>query len=292
MRVFSGIVAAIGTAALAFVLFTAGYFACSTSITTAIFSQATSQYETSPYTLDDLNALAVASRDYTVDKRAEGTTKEDARATFNTVLMNAANHSANRYLNIAKDDPSELNQIKKEQWEKLLKDLKETRANDAFGKEDVNAVATAMAKSADSFALNEDAFDHLDDCNALINSIVPFASIAGIVAIICFIALLVLRQWRWISRLFTIAPLILIVAFAWMGTWAFLDFGSFFSAFHGVFFPQGNWTFSSESLLICMYPTGFWMGMGVLWLATTLIASIIVLAIGRSFSRVADRHDQ
>ena len=291
MRVISGIIAAIGTAALAFVLFTAGYFACSVPLTTELLSQANSNFEESPYALDDLNALAVASRNYTVDKRADGTTLEDARATFNAVLMNAANHSANRYLDVTKDDPNELNQQKKEKWEALLADLGETRANDAFGKEDVNEVAEKMAKISDSFAFDADAFQHLDDCNTLINSIVPGVGIAGIIAVFCLVFLLVMRQWRWLARMLTVAPLILIICFAWMGTWAFLDFGSFFSAFHGVFFPQGNWTFSYESLLICMYPTGFWMGMGILWLATTLIASIIVLAIGRSFARLADRHE-
>lgn len=292
MKVFGGIVCVIGTLALTFVLFAAGYFACSLPVTTHIFSQNTSNYEASPYALDDLNALAMASRDFTVDPRPEGMTSEDARIAFNQTVMNAATHSATRYLNVKKDDPSELNQQKKETWTELLSKLKAARPNDAFGKEDVNKVAAKMAKVSDSFALDEDAFKHLDDCNKLINSIVPNVSIAGIIALICFLLLLVTRQWRWLSRMLTISPLILIIAFAWMGTWAFLDFNSFFSAFHGVFFPQGNWTFSSESLLICMYPTAFWMGMGALWLVTTAMASIIVLLFGRGFGGMADRKGQ
>lgn len=292
MKVFSGIVSVIGTAALVLVLFAAGYFACATPLTTHIFSQNTSNYESSPYALDDLNALAMASRDFTVDAREPGTTTEDARLAFNQTLMNAATHSATRYLNVSRDDSNELNQQKKETWTALLSTLGDSRPNDAFGKEDVNAVAAKMAAESDRFALDEDAFKHLDDCNSLINTIVPIVGFAGIVAIACFLILLVLRQWRWLSRMLFIAPLILIVAFAWMGTWAILDFGSFFTAFHGVFFPQGNWVFSSESLLICMYPTAFWMGMGALWLATTLLASIIVLLFGRSFAGMADRKGQ
>ena len=291
MKVFSAIVSVIGTAALALVLFAAGYFACSAPLTTEIFSQNTSDYEHSPYTLDDLNALAIASRNYTVDERA-GVSASEARAAFNTVLMNAATHSSTRYLNVKKDDANELNQQKKETWSELMKALGETRPNDAFGKEDVNAVAAQMAKASDRFALDGDAFKHLDDCNVLINSLVPVIRIAGIVALICAIVLLVLRQWRWLGRMFSIAPLILLLSFAFMGAWAFVDFYGFFTAFHGVFFPQGNWTFSADSLLICMYPTAFWMSMGALWLATTALASIIILFFGRKFAGIADRKEQ
>ena len=292
MKIFGGIIAAIGTAALAIVLFAVGYFPCSAPITTEILSQNTSNYEISPYTLDDLNALAVASRDYTVDARDPGTSVEDARTAFNQVVMNAANHSANRYLNIAKDDPSEMNQAKKDMWTNMMSALKDTRPNVVFAREDINDVAATMAKTGTGFAFDDDSFSHLDDCNDVINGMLPNIRIAGIVALICLLVLLVTRQWRSVARMLSVAPLILIVCFAFMGSWALIDFGSFFAGFHGVFFPQGNWTFPTDSLLICMYPTAFWMGMGALWLATTVVASIIVLAIGRPFARLADRKEQ
>ena len=292
MKVLSAIIAAIGTVALAFVLFTAGFFVCQLPITTHILSQNTSNYEDSPYALDDLNALAMASRDYTVDPRPAGASAEETHTTFNTVLMNAATHSATRYLNVGKTDTNELNQAKKQTWTSMMDKLGKSRPNDAFGQEDVNAVAAKMAAVGDSFALNDEAFSHLDDCNALINRIVPMVPIAGAIALACFVLLLVLRRWRALARMLTIAPLILIVAFAFMASWAIVDFSSFFASFHGIFFPQGNWTFSYESLLICMYPSAFWMAMGALWLAGTAIASIIVLAIGLKFTRLADRKEQ
>lgn len=287
MKVFGGIVSAVGAACLVFVLFAAGFFPCAAPLTTEVLSQNTSNYEVSPYALDDLATLAVASRDYTVDERA-GVSPEDARATFNAVLMRAATHSCERYTNVSKKGLDDAAQAKLDQWTGLLEALGENTANNAFGKDDVNAVAAQMAAAGDRYALDEDAFSHLDDCNALINSIVPLVGVAGIAALVCLLALLVCRQWKAAGRMLTVAPLILIVSFAFMGSWAFVDFSGFFTAFHGVFFPQGNWTFSYESLLICMYPTAFWMGMGALWLATTLVASIIVLAIGRKFAHIGD----
>ena len=290
MKVISGIIAAIGAVSLTFLLFVAGYYACSLPITTEVLSQNTSKYEISPYTLDDLNTLAVACRDYTVDARAAGTTEEDARATFNSKLMEAATHSATRYLSNG-TSASDADKQKEEAWENLLTALKQKDPDNAFGAEDVNATATAMAAKSDAYALDEDAFQHLDDCNKLINSIEPCSKYFLVVAIVCLLLLLVLRRWRALGRMLSIAPIALLVMFAFAGAWAVVDFNSFFAAFHGVFFPQGNWTFSSESLLICMYPTAFWMAMGGLWLATTVVASIIFLFLSRPFYRLADRKE-
>ena len=59
-----------------------------------------------------------------------------------------------------------------------------------------------------------------------------------------------------------------------------VDFNGFFAAFHSLFFANGTWTFSADSLLICMYPPDFWIGMGAVWLAATLVASAVAIAVG------------
>ncbi len=299
MRVFSRIVMVAGSAMLAFFLFALGYYACSHPLSTEILSQGTSDYENSPYSLDDLNSLACASRDYTVEPRADASTAEDARIQFNETLMEAAASSATHYLNYnsaSTEDASSDNSLvdKKALWNELMAGIKQTRPADAFDKTgaDANALASQMASISEIYALGDEAFSHLDDCNKLINAIVPFTRMAGIGALACLLILLVCRQWRQLARMLSVAPLILLLAFAFMGTWAIIDFRSFFSAFHGIFFPQGNWTFSSDSLLICMYPTAFWMGMGALWLVTTALASVVVLIIGRHVSEHADRKGQ
>lgn len=42
---------------------------------------------------------------------------------------------------------------------------------------------------------------------------------------------------------------------------ALLGWSGFFITFHKIFFPQGNWSFPSESLLISLYPERFWQRM-------------------------------
>jgi len=43
------------------------------------------------------------------------------------------------------------------------------------------------------------------------------------------------------------------------------DFDSFFTAFHGLFFASGTWTFAYDSLLIQTFPEPFWASSGAAW---------------------------
>jgi integral membrane protein (TIGR01906 family) len=51
-----------------------------------------------------------------------------------------------------------------------------------------------------------------------------------------------------------------------------LPWNTVFSVFHQVFFPQGNWIFPAQSLLIQTYPASFFIGFASVW-ATILIAT-------------------
>jgi len=63
------------------------------------------------------------------------------------------------------------------------------------------------------------------------------------------------------------------------GAFALLDFESFFTAFHGLFFESGTWTFPYDSMLIRLFPERFWVASGVAWAALTA-ASAALLFVG------------
>ncbi len=56
------------------------------------------------------------------------------------------------------------------------------------------------------------------------------------------------------------------------------DFDTFFSAFHGLFFSAGTWTFSYDSLLIRTFPEPFWVTAGAVW-GGLVLAGAGVLAL-------------
>jgi hypothetical protein len=211
MKLFGYMIAGIGTVALAIVLFAAGYFACSAPITTQLLSQGTSDFELSPYSLDDLNSLAVASRDLTVDARPAGSSPETARALFNEKLMLAATHSATRYLGGDVNGIDMSDKAKRDRWTTLLQQMGASSPNVAFTLDDVNGTAARMAAISDAFALDEDAFRHLDDCNALIQTAVGYVMGAGVVFLVCLAVLAIMRNRRAIGVMLVIAPVVLIV---------------------------------------------------------------------------------
>jgi integral membrane protein (TIGR01906 family) len=58
---------------------------------------------------------------------------------------------------------------------------------------------------------------------------------------------------------------------------ALADFSWFFSAFHGLFFASGTWTFPADSLLIRLFPERFWMASGAAWAALMAAGAGVLL---------------
>ncbi|MBR2790241.1 MAG: DUF1461 domain-containing protein [Eggerthellaceae bacterium] len=138
-------------------------------------------------------------------------------------------------------------------------------------------------QSADeAYTLDARALSHLDDCFRVVNIARAIICVIAAAGIILAIVLLTKRAEgrRSLSRALKCAAIILGLAVIAIAVWAYVDFNGFFTAFHGLFFADGTWTFSYNSLLITMYPEGFWVGMGAIWFVGSLIAGIIVFALG------------
>lgn len=155
--------------------------------------------------------------------------------------------------------------------------------------QDINASANTryahaddatLAAAPDVYTLDAEALSHLDDVYRVV--VVARAVLIGVavlaVAACVFVALR--AGARKLGGVLVAAGAGVLVVFALLAAWVLVDFNGFFAAFHSLFFADGTWTFSYESLLITMYPPAFWMGMGGVWLATTAGLSILALVIG------------
>lgn len=76
------------------------------------------------------------------------------------------------------------------------------------------------------------------------------------------------------SGLAAIAILLLLVALVLFG-WS-----TFFTRFHEIFFPAGNWTFDYDSSLIRLFPEKFWFDGGLLLVGGALTAAATETAFG------------
>lgn len=65
------------------------------------------------------------------------------------------------------------------------------------------------------------------------------------------------------------------------------DFDSFFSAFHGVFFKAGTWTFPSDAMIIRVFPLPFWTVAAASWAAAALVLSASLVVAGVVGKRVS-----
>lgn len=141
--------------------------------------------------------------------------------------------------------------------------------------------ATASTRENAARSLPADAISHLDDVYRVASMAKPALVIVAVLCIAGLAHVAVRIGRRALGRTLIAGGGLVLAAFCALGAWAAIDFDGLFAAFHSLFFQAGTWTFPYDSLLITLYPTAFWMGMGGIWLAVTCIASIICIIVGR-----------
>jgi len=60
---------------------------------------------------------------------------------------------------------------------------------------------------------------------------------------------------------------------AFLGLFAVTSFDWFFTTFHEIFFPQGNWEFSPYDHMVIMFPHGYWFDVAML-------VGVVVIGLG------------
>lgn len=109
---------------------------------------------------------------------------------------------------------------------------------------------------------------HLEDVRQLISYAYYLFGILIIVVVYCM-----LDNWRKIIRWGTglLAALLLLVAL--------IPFDTFFTTFHNILFPQGNWQFAADSTLMQFYPQIFFANYCIAIAMHALIVCLILLYI-------------
>ncbi len=82
--------------------------------------------------------------------------------------------------------------------------------------------------------------------------------------------------WRTIQQGGVATGVILVVFGAMIG----LAWQWFFTTFHEVLFPAGNWSFPYSSSLIRLFPNKFWLDVGIVIVASTLLLGLLLAVIG------------
>lgn len=253
-RICIAAIYAISILSVAVTLVSAGLLACAgPKATTAMLSNAFSTEEISPFTQDELVEAAVATRTYTVgdNDRDElfqvlGTINREA------ALDGRAGHGAPQLENVPYAD----------------------------GTFDGPALENALSHAGEEYTLPADALSHLDDVHEVIGNVKINLIATAVLAGVCVLLVALKLNRKILANILQASAILVIAAFAALALWVAIDFNGFFAAFHSLFFAAGTWTFDYDSLLITMYPTEFWIGMGAIWLAVTVAGCLICLIIG------------
>jgi integral membrane protein (TIGR01906 family) len=78
---------------------------------------------------------------------------------------------------------------------------------------------------------------------------------------------------------------------AFLGVFAVTSFDWFFTTFHEIFFPQGNWQFPPGDHMITMFPDGFWSDTALLVGLVTAGLAVLVTGAGVIWGRIINRHE-
>lgn len=247
----TGAIALLGAAALAVVLVLSGLMACVLPSSTWLLSSAFSDEATSPYHRAQLVDGALAGRAYTV--------AEHDRAALEDEL----------------DD--------------LLRDLGGDASHEDEEGTARGLIALPREERGEAYALTDEAISHLDDVWSVLQPVYAAYTASAIVAGVCVLALARRKRQRTARRalaaMLAVPAVAVLAAFAAFACWAAVDFSSLFETFHSLFFAAGSWTFSCESLLICMYPLPFWVGMAAIWLVVTAAGCAGCIVTARKLAR-------
>ncbi len=258
-RAITAVVAAVSAVALAVTLIAAGFAACAVpDVSTKALASAYSDDADSPFTKDELVAAAVQTKRYTIDDN------DRAAAYAMVASINAQQQLAG---SVGKGAP------------KL--DASVDYATAELSGAQVEALETAFDAASERYVLTPDAMSHLDDVYRVVQA-AKWWLLAALIAACVGCASVGFRVGRRaLGGVLLAAGVAVLAVFALLAAWVAIDFDGFFSAFHSLFFAAGTWTFSWDSLLICMYPPEFWMGMGAIWLVVTVACCVVCITIGR-----------
>ncbi len=150
----------------------------------------------------------------------------------------------------------------------------------------------AFERASDVYCYSEAEIAHLDSCYDVFRTALPIMIVAFIVAVGGLVAVGVMGKKRHLGGVLRAGGVALVALLVVLALWALVDFNGFFASFHALLFAEGNWSFPSNSLMICALPLPFWVGMGAVWLIVSIFAACICMGVGVRLRKGRRKHSK
>ena len=145
--------------------------------------------------------------------------------------------------------------------------------------------ASVAGSLSDRYTLPSNALSHLEDCTPIFTTGRVSVGVVGGFSLVGLIALGILTGRKSAGRAMKLAATLVAAVLLALAAWAVVDFNGLFTWMHQMLFAQGNWTFSSSSLLIQLFPEAFWAAMAALWVVCSLLCAALCGLIGKIVAR-------
>ncbi|MDO4571997.1 MAG: DUF1461 domain-containing protein [Clostridia bacterium] len=149
----------------------------------------------------------------------------------------------------------------------------------------IEIMVTVSGQKVPMFELEQEQ-SHMEDVRLIYQTVRQYRDMAALALLVLFLlaAVINFRQApRSLAQGFLFGAFVMLVIFGFIGTWAAMDFSSFWTLFHEALFWNDEWLFdASESRMINMLPEGMFAGIAArLGLyAGGIVALLIALSIG------------
>ena len=131
-----------------------------------------------------------------------------------------------------------------------------------FEQESEIRISSAQHNTVWTPGLNDDELSHLSDVQSVIGTILIMTfAVVPVLAII----ITVMRNSQFVRHSLFGAGIVCMALSVVTALFVLLFFEPTFILFHQVFFPQGNYEFYEGTLLVTIFPQGFWVMSGLLW---------------------------
>lgn len=238
--------------ALAYTLFGLGFVACTTPQATAAIGGTFSGWEDSVFPKEDMAAIAEATRAFSV----EGASTDELTAAIRSALEGSNPQLAEAFA-----------------------------ANGLDIAANQGKAASVAGSLSDRYTLPSNALSHLEDCTPIFTTGRVSVGVVGGFSLVGLIALGILTGRKSAGRAMKLAATLVAAVLLALAAWAVVDFNGLFTWMHQMLFAQGNWTFSSSSLLIQLFPEAFWAAMAALWVVCSLLCAALCGLIGKIVAR-------
>ena len=133
-------------------------------------------------------------------------------------------------------------------------------------------------------AFNERELSHMADVQVVYHGMTVAGVIAAVVLLAAGSILLASARSRVPKALFS-GGLLTLVILAAVGIYMLLNWNSFFTRFHQMFFASGTWVFAYSDTLIRLFPVRFWMDVGATIVGLMVAEAITIGIVGGRWSR-------